>query len=403
MPKCTWNDCVNSIPKCSASSSIVCESKQQIAFSATGIFSTVSAILNIWFVFQVTGRVQRMGIIYRCHKYCGGLGDRFRGMAAALWLAFALDVPLHIHWDHITLSDWLEPNIYDWQPLNVSLMEKPILATDIARKNFEAIPALRQQLAKTLNGKASTVLTLNTIEVLHIFARDRGDLALTQLGFRRVLAGSLTDDNFESKIMQFAFHMLFRPTAQLSAMVTFYRNTVLKTCCHPYNGVLHYVTMHLRFGGSPESSEHQLGFSDSYSLIDPARIGDIATCMDNLTATHDACILVVSDNADAKIALTKAVNSRVCALNTSVSHVDRSHDAGSDQYDKAVADMFLEWSLLSSADGYIAVVESGFARTAYMLPQWTERPGSGMNIAQVGSCCNRNISLQRPCEQASID
>eukprot|EP00041_Stephanoeca_diplocostata_P040263 m.1638969 g.1638969 ORF g.1638969 m.1638969 type:complete len:452 (-) comp32254_c0_seq1:63-1418(-) len=339
---------------------------------------------------------RRAGIIYRCKKYCGGLGDRFRGMAVALWLAFALDVPLEVHWDHVELSDWLEPNIFDWVPRKTSSMDEPMLVTDIARKNFSAIPGLREHLHKTLNGAASTVLTLNTIEILKVFANDRGDLALSQLRFRRVMSSVVRDENFESKMMQFAYHFLFRPTTQFSDRISLYRKYSLEQCCGTKEESLHYIGMHLRFGGSPQDSAQQVGFSDSYLLIDPARTDDILTCIDNLTTLKKECILLVSDNAAAKSILVMSGHSRLCALNTSVSHVDRSHNKDASRYGSGVADMFLEWGLLSMADGYISVVPSGFSQTAYALPQWSSQAGA-TKIEQIGSCCSANISLQRKC------
>eukprot|EP00899_Mesostigma_viride_P024066 jgi/Mesvir1/4844/Mv11122-RA.1 len=206
-------------------------------------------------------------LIYQCagraaviREGCGGLGDRFAGIASTLYLAIVTNRVFLIDYSYpAQLIDSLIPNAIDWHSLASAMTQGApvILNVDVETESTRTLVIRCQGDEQTLVFHTSWARWCLYLWSPALSAEVR---QMYSMGFPRPSFGTwhLWDDNQGQYDLYFtwAFDFLFRRSPELHAAINRLRSSVGL----PQPGQGPWVGVHMRFG------KHD-GFNDSTSLI----------------------------------------------------------------------------------------------------------------------------------------
>jgi hypothetical protein len=166
-------------------------------------------------------------IVYECKDWCGGLGDRIKGIATTFMIALLTDRVFLINWVHpAPITDILVPNAIDWEyqkdelPEGLKYFNHPMMNTYTMNTDFLNVNFEKYYLNEEAENSEDTIIVTKFNELLPLFHSPSNRNKLQQLGLWQ-----MDEHAFLGCIVEY----LFRPsTAVVSEMMQFYKKNAIQ-------------------------------------------------------------------------------------------------------------------------------------------------------------------------------
>ncbi|CAF0934004.1 unnamed protein product [Didymodactylos carnosus] len=281
-----------------------------------------------------TTRRKNKTLIYQCKYFCGGFGDRLRGIMSVYILALITGRQFMINMHYpCNVKHVLEPNLYNWtfeipsgkrSQLVINTMSsymasyKQEMTTDISRYDFIKKWEKHDDIYITTNSDYMTPALKNP------FVKN------SSIG--RILFGQLpTYKTTQAYLFPVIFEILFKPSVHVTASV----NHLLRMV---YSRNSSMLCLHIRVGKNP-NNPHDYAFPYRSHTAD-----DMIAFVDNssLLVNRSQTIFVTSDSGEAISKILNHYPDRSLTIPGPIIHVDR-FDKGKtvcDGFTKVIADFY---------------------------------------------------------------
>ncbi len=291
---------------------------------------------------QPTTRV----LVWKCLKgeFCGGLGDRLRGITFTLALAMFTGRKLFINWERDTTLQYLEPNLIDW---HISTSEFQNRSTSIYNSVGGHInEADWQKFLQQIRGDIPHIVIGTNRVLTKLFKKASKNLfknAYIHAGFNNI-------SHYEiNSLIGFTFRYLFKVDPMIIEEVESAMR-VLQINKAPFLG------LHLRTGFVGSSTR-----DDNFSKLikDTSKWMEAFECAVHQADTHignNSLIFFATDSNVAKEMAISKFGLRFRSLDMELLHIDYSKD----ELDKGIINMLVEMLILSQSYVHIRGL-SGFS------------------------------------------
>ncbi|CAF3095343.1 unnamed protein product [Rotaria sp. Silwood2] len=270
-------------------------------------------------------------LIYKCKSFCGGLGDRFRGIITCFVLALVSNRQFMIDMTHpVDVKNYLLPNMYNWtfdkKTLNLNLTQKVIHAIDHA-------PGFENQIRST-----KFIETWEKYDDIEIYT----NIDLVSDIFRNPLMRNNTiidmfllnvplEQLTLHSLFPFLFEILFQPSIEVA--------TVLQSILQDIENGFTLTCIHLRMGQNP-SNPLDGNFGDRVLAVQ--NILDFLN-RTNLRKMRNTRIFVTSDSEQASSSIVRQFPNQTLTIPGPILHVDRPANGihRLHGFRKAVADFYV--------------------------------------------------------------
>jgi hypothetical protein len=328
-------------------------------------------------------------VVFVCTKgYCGGLGDRLKGMVVLFHLALLSDRLFLVDWTEgvTALSAYLEPSHVNWfftPDLHAAVCGQPL--THVRHEEMmdgigaETAAILRGGFVKAWPSSAIVVSRVN-LNLLHVVLE--ANVTEADAG----VSAAAAEFHGYMKVLHARFRgykalltLLFTPTAAVVAAA----NRVLDKYVRQH-GQVQKVGVHFRAGDVVEGWAHpqaQFHNHPNKTRCMVARIAGLAAA-----STHPLAVFVTadSDGIAEKIVREAAVVANVAVAFASITllgkvhHLDRETGLRNDVDPKLR--IYVDWLLLRDMD-YLLLTKSGFSNTAAL---WACAPAEMLVAGEQG-------------------
>ncbi|CAF1140716.1 unnamed protein product [Rotaria sordida] len=246
---------------------------------------------------------------YFCSKFCGGWGDRLRGITSAYILAVLLQRRFVIDMQYpCNLTNFLLPNLIDWKPIYRIHQQKNSLKLDIMYSKYAD---------KVISHMATDNLTQIWLNYDNIFFTTNNDLISIVLKnpFFKLIKSQIniqSNESTQQELFPFLFEFLFKPT---SIIINKIDELFLKSSLYFNQSI---ICMHIRIGQSLTlRNDKKLPFRQSI-------VHDMLEFIDkNLTDSYSS-IFVTSDSYQIQQDIYKHYgNNRLLSVSGPIIHIDR--------------------------------------------------------------------------------
>lgn len=287
--------------------------------------------------------VSNRSLVYHCSQYCGGIGDRLRGIVTLFYFAvasrrqFFIDMPKPIPFERV-----FQPAQVDWRWTGRLRCQQHLVAMD----DTSTLPFGQLGGPSDPFGDASVVcVTTNARQILRVVAS-----APSVFGFDNASEGQYFGEAFRH-----LFQLSGEAAAQLREMeralgLHSHRNCTFCGAVWPDQP---WLAVHYRVGVTgawDDPLRDGLEFSRHVSQC------ALAVRRHRLVSEPNAAIYVASDSHIAKERITRLVDGRMLPI--AIAHTDRSSHTADGQFAA-----WVEFALLTRATCIVAS-ESGFSQWA---------------------------------------
>ncbi|CAF3465001.1 unnamed protein product [Rotaria sp. Silwood1] len=267
--------------------------------------------INISSLWTPPRNYNRPKLIYKCKSFCGGLGDRFRGIITCFILSLISDRQFMIDMTHpVDVKNYLLPNIYNWtldnQTSNMNLSHIVIHAID-SEPNFEnqiRNTAFMDTWAKYDDIEIYTNLDL----VADIF---RNPLIRNNTIIAMFLLNLPLEQLTLHSLFPFLFEILFQPSFEVI--------NALQPILQDVENGYQLICIHLRMGQNP-SNPLDASFGDRASAVE-----DIIDFLNRtkLQKMRNTRVFVTSDSEQALSKIVRQFSNQTITISGPIIHVDR--------------------------------------------------------------------------------
>ncbi|CAF1200555.1 unnamed protein product [Adineta steineri] len=292
-------------------------------------------------------------LTYRCRKWCGGWGDRLRGITSAFILAvltkrrFYIDMPYPCE-----LTKLLKPNLYNWHPIEFE-----------ANRNQLRIETTRSpQLARNIYEKISLTNFIKDWSIYDdIYLTTNSDYITPALANKHIqnivqLLNLSSNDMSQARLFPLLYELLFQPTDQVKNSV----DQVLTKLNNDSNIKKQLICLHIRVGKNPTMIHDKiLSYRDTI-------VEDIVEFVDkNLTLNKQPIIFITSDSMKInQYILDKYNKSQSISIPGPIIHIDRlSTSYSSTEQCQGFLKVISDFYVLGECDTLI-MSRSGFSEWA---------------------------------------
>ncbi|CAF2736802.1 unnamed protein product [Rotaria sp. Silwood2] len=304
-------------------------------------------------------------ITYLCREWCGGWGDRLRGITSTFILAilsrrrFYIDMPYPCE-----LTKFLKPNLYDWRPIE----------PESHRKHLYVETTRNNQLARILYEKISSTNFINDwSQYEDIYITTNSDYITPVLANEHLqnLVSLLNFSSYESsqaRLFPLIYELLFLPTNQVMNLV----DQLLIKLNDEKNLKKQLICLHIRIGRNPTMA------TDKKLIYRDTMVEDILQFVDkNLTINRNSMIFITSDSMDInQYILDKYNTSQSMTIPGPIIHIDRlSPSYSSNEQCQGFLKVISDFYVLGECDTLI-MARSGFSewasRRRYLINQFNQ-------------------------------
>eukprot|EP00759_Apiculatamorpha_spiralis_P007673 PhF_6_TR14899/c0_g1_i1/m.23247 len=301
-------------------------------------------------------------LVYNCQsnkfrQWCGGMGDRFRGMISVFFLALVTNRTFELfHPVPVALEEMLEPRNYDWRTTEESLQNVPV---DGGLMRLQGHKAFVYSLSQKLNNPNAPDLRVRS----NSFSVDPYVHSNAAMRKASVAMGITASCNITC-YFGCLYDVLFKPTKEFQSLVD-----------EHVDGKRPYISLQVRVGGDWATGLH---IKEPYRTH-PATLHHYWSVLKELLALpkyRGAHIFVSSDSA---LFVNKTVEQfgedRVIYVKgDAYQHVDtlNLHDMRPEKYTRIPADIIrgtyvrtLLSHYLLSEGAHVVMAQSGFGDTAF--------------------------------------
>ncbi|CAF1112277.1 unnamed protein product [Rotaria magnacalcarata] len=310
---------------------------------------------------------QSQSITYRCREWCGGWGDRLRGITSTFILAvitqrrFYIDMPYPCE-----LTKFLIPNLYDWQLIEYDKSN---------RKTLYIKATVDKQLKQKMYEKiSSTNFLIEWSQFDDISMETASDYVTPVLANKYLqnivrLLNISSIESTQTRLFPLLYEILFRPTDHVMTMV----DQLLIKLNNNKSVKKQLICLHIRIGKNPTM------IYDEIRTYRDTMVEDMIQFVDkNLTINNNSMIFITSDS----MKVNQDILDRYNTTNQSISipgpiiHIDRlsslySSDERCTGFLKVISDFYV----LGECDTLI-MARSGFSewasRRRYLIDQFNQ-------------------------------
>ena len=288
-------------------------------------------------------------IVYKCDHFCGGLGDRFRGIVTCFLLSLVTDRQFMIHMTHpLDIKDYLSPNIYNWtfvqRRKGMKYSSKTYHAID-KQPNFENF-IRSESFTKTFSLYDNIEIRTNLDLVPDIFRNPH-------LRNNKIIKMFLQDVPLAKLNMHILFPLFFEILFQPNINIVKALEPILETIENGFT----LTCIHLRTGQNP-SNRFDAPFRDRVSAVE-----DILNFLDKTISNKEEHTRIFA-TADSDVALSKVVDhfgNKTITVPGPILHVD--HPRGVSDVHGGFLKVIIEFYLLGECHTSI-LMASGFSTLA---------------------------------------
>ncbi|CAF4668055.1 unnamed protein product [Rotaria sp. Silwood1] len=304
-------------------------------------------------------------ITYLCREWCGGWGDRLRGITSTFILAilsrrrFYIDMPYPCE-----VTKFLKPNLYDWKPIKYESYRKQ-LYIETTRNN---------QLAQAIYKKiSSTNFITEWSQYDDIYITTNGDYITPALANKHIqnlvsLLNLSYNESSQARLFPLLYELLFLPTKQVMNLV----DQLLIKLNDEKSFKKQLICLHIRVGKNPSmATDKQLIYRDTI-------VEDILQFVDkNLTINKNSMIFITSDSMNInQYILNKYNTSQSMSIPGPIIHIDRlSSSYSSNEQCQGFLKVISDFYVLGECDTLI-MARSGFSewasRRRYLINQFNQ-------------------------------
>ncbi|CAF3372760.1 unnamed protein product [Rotaria socialis] len=288
-------------------------------------------------------------LIYKCKTFCGGLGDRFRGIVTCFILALASDRQFMIDMTHpLDVKNYLLPKMYNW------ITNYKSLNSNDSRKTIHAIdsnPSLQNEIRNT-----NFIETWSKYDIIDIYTNIDYVSDIFQNSFvqkNKIMKMFLDNLPMEQltlhNLFPLFFEILFQPSLEivnaLEPILQIIENGYALTC------------IHLRMGKNPSNPLDEV-FQNQASAVN-----DILDYLNRtkLRRKRNTRIFVASDSQQALSNMFAQFQNQTILVPGPILHVDRPSNTVNVAH--GFLKIIVEFYLLGECDTSI-LTASGFSALA---------------------------------------
>ncbi|CAM4848725.1 unnamed protein product [Rotaria magnacalcarata] len=270
-------------------------------------------------------------ITYKCSGFCGGFGDRIKGIISAYLLALLTGRRFAIKMSSpLDITSVLMPNAYDWRLPDTIIQRSQLIVnrmTDASPSGIYLNMSIHN-FADSWKPYDNILFESNLDDIIAVLSNPSFQPKLKTLG----LKPSKVDHD---KLVPLIYEILFDPSSDIKAMV----NNALTIVRHSGSPL---ICLHIRLGKNPSIPKDDFIFDRSSSANEMINFVD-----KNLTRKGDQLpfIFVTSDSDEEVIKVRQHYFGRSLALEGPILHIDRVSNCSKKTlysgYLKVVADFYM--------------------------------------------------------------
>lgn len=271
-------------------------------------------------------------LIYKCESYCGGLGDRLRGIVTSFLLALVSDRQFLIDMRYpCDITNFLQPNLYDWT------MDYNKTTRNYSSRKIVAIDT-NDQIVAEIHDKpfVSNWSQYNDIEIFTNMDFVTAVFSNPWLQHNRILRMFLkvmrTGQANINTLFPLLFEILFKPSKSVSKII----DSALTALSQKQTSLL---CLHIRVGQNP-TNPNDAAFDDRETIAK-----DMIEYIDDsaLLRWENLTVMVASDSKKAASQILRHFTRRSFTIPGPILHIDRpaKHVDHCEGFFKVVVDFYV--------------------------------------------------------------
>ena len=250
-------------------------------------------------------------LTYRCESFCGGLGDRLRGIISSYFLALVLHRKFMIHMRYpCEITHLLTPNRYNWiyrkLKSNATRSKKVIKAID----KPDILSELRSSSFLNEWAEYDDIIIYTNLDLLTAIFNNP---AIRQNSVINIFLQQMLPEeaNFQS-LFSLLFEILFKPTKKVIQLI----DPILEQIAS-FNMSL--LCLHIRVGQNPSNPKDQL-LKDRSTIAD-----DMITFIEKhiIPKQQNLLMLIASDSNDSISKIKRRFPNQSITIPGPIIHMDR--------------------------------------------------------------------------------
>lgn len=299
------------------------------------------------------GKIETMQkfLVYQCKNYCGGIGDRMRGMIRVFYLAILTQRIFLIDYDNegFSLADVFEENLihWNWRPYK-----------GLEFKNVKTVNAIDHALDENYlkTGDEDVIVVRTNLWNPHkLWASDMIQTHLARFNY--------SENPFPTQIYKWAFDSLFQKSLAITRQIETYKKQMFNN--KHGEGHHSYISLHLRIGDNAttwnDPPRHSL--ADADSVLECGH--KIQMMMRENRPSDTVHLFFASDSNYAKERIQIKDNT-VKSLDVPLYHVDRTKHSSRESTTKGNLAAWSEFLLISESECIVAS-RSGYSEIAALI------------------------------------
>lgn len=246
---------------------------------------------------------------YYCSSFCGGWGDRLRGITSAYILAVLLRRRFIIDMKHpCDLTNFVLPNLIDWTPIqNINKLNTTLRLNLIPHPGNKKVRSLMlsSNLIKDWSKHDNILFTTNDDYVSVVLKNPIFNLSISELNIR-------SNESTQQDLFPFLYELLFKPT---SIIIDTVNQLFLKSSLHFNQSI---ICMHVRAGKNPTmSNDKKIPFRQSMAY-------DMMKFIDRNLSSPRSSIFAASDSyQNQEYIQSHYGKDRMLTISGPIIHIDR--------------------------------------------------------------------------------